>query len=264
MDRFRQVTPKILRGGVPSEEEIRVLKDAWGVNRIVSLDLDMGEQIDPVCKDLGIEHIMIPIENDGFIEDSIGFLSDNIGSILNDNPTTFIHFYHGKDRTGLAVALYRMKEQGWSLKDALDEALSLDFGTGLSDKHKKLYVGFLENANKKDNLEVKDIATKVRESFDSGPTISPTDTRHSFSPFLSPEADYHSTPISFMPGTPPDQSAADDKKRKRKQQLRMMLLEDMNDAMAQVGVYENCNPVLRGIGPTEPCGYLPGGGSYLL
>lgn len=39
-------------------------------------------------------------------------------------------------------------------------------------------------------------------------------------------------------------------------------MEDMNELMANVGLNQNSSPILRGIGPIEPCGVLPFGNLY--
>ena len=238
--RFREVAPGLLRGGAPSPNDLAILKNVWGVKRIVSLDGKVGEQIAPFCQKLGLEQIIFPIENTPDIKDNLKYLKDNIGDILTENMPVYVHCFHGKDRTGFAVAAYRLNS-GWDYDHALKEALDLDFGTGLSQKHKNLYTSILKDENDAD-----DIVSKVRDSMNDGTAISNTDSRHSLSPI---------TPI-------PDELSADDRRRRR-HKIRKMLLEDLNDAMAQVGVYENCNPILRGLGPIEPCGVLPCGNLYL-
>lgn len=40
---------------------------------------------------------------------------------------TFIHCTHGKDRTGIVCAYYRVKEQGWEIETALTEMGHLGF-----------------------------------------------------------------------------------------------------------------------------------------
>src|SRR5665811_316982 len=65
---------------------------------------------------------------------------------------SYIHCHYGKDRTGLAVALYRCKHDGWSAEKALKEAHSLGFGLGVDPKIVDLYVKIIHAAakNKKD------------------------------------------------------------------------------------------------------------------
>lgn len=58
---------------------------------------------------------------------------DNAVSFLklmneNDQGPYLIHCYHGSDRTGAMCALYRMKLQGWSYEDAVDEMTHGGYG----------------------------------------------------------------------------------------------------------------------------------------
>ncbi len=48
---------------------------------------------------------------------------DRVFSILNHSSggPFLIHCYHGADRTGSLVALYRVRNQGWSIEQALEE-----------------------------------------------------------------------------------------------------------------------------------------------
>jgi protein tyrosine phosphatase (PTP) superfamily phosphohydrolase (DUF442 family) len=51
-------------------------------------------------------------------EDTLDFLK-----IMSDpaNHPVFVHCLHGADRTGCAVAVYRVVEQGWAMEDAVKE-----------------------------------------------------------------------------------------------------------------------------------------------
>ncbi len=147
MERFKQVNEHLLRGGAPSNQELQALKNIWGVDRVVSLDLDEGLRIQKDCEEIGLQQLIIPIENKD-LQEVLDFLLNNIDKIFNPKYKTFVHCHWGKDRTGLAVAMYRILVEGWSLVQALDEALSLDFGKGLSDKTRKLYLKYMGRASK--------------------------------------------------------------------------------------------------------------------
>ena len=43
------------------------------------------------------------------------------------NRPVFVHCWHGSDRTGLAIASYRIMVQGWNLDDAVDELHAFGF-----------------------------------------------------------------------------------------------------------------------------------------
>lgn len=252
MRRFQQVAPGILRGGAPDQKDLQLLKDVWNVKRIISLDAGVANKISESCKKLGIEHIVIPIESDT-ITTSINYLKRNIKSLLSTNTPVYIHCFHGKDRTGLAIALWRVAN-GWSCDAALREARSFGFGIGVSPRIKNIYIAAICGADISDTNDTSDIVTQVRDSLESGPGIGAMDSRHSFSnnaPAHEQYSDYHDA-YSL------DISQVNDRKIRRSK-LRQLLLEDYNNSMAQVGVYDNCNPVLRGLGPVAPCGVLPYG-----
>ncbi len=49
--------------------------------------------------------------------------------IINTAPKPLLlHCYHGADRTGLTIAMYRMIFQGWSKEDAKEELVNGGYG----------------------------------------------------------------------------------------------------------------------------------------
>jgi hypothetical protein len=140
--RFEKVNDMLYRGGAPEDWEVKILKDVYGINKIISLDEESGNRIHNACKENEIEHIIIPIETG--LEEG-GKLIKKIGptKIINNVPS-YVHCYHGKDRTGLFVAKYRI-ENGWSFDDALKEALSFGFGVGMQPENVKNYIKLIAN-----------------------------------------------------------------------------------------------------------------------
>jgi protein-tyrosine phosphatase len=51
--------------------------------------------------------------------------------LIQDNPgkKVFVHCRLGNDRTGMAIAAYRMAEEGWSADEALEEMKMFGFTT---------------------------------------------------------------------------------------------------------------------------------------
>jgi len=134
-DRFARVQGSLYRGGRPSDNDLHTLKEKYGVNTIVSLDGDVAAKIHPTCNLLKLEHIVIPIGGDDHYV-GIDKLKNNIEDLLKDN--TYVHCYHGKDRTGMACAMYRI-QSGMDITDALVEAQKFGMGSGLSPSIKKMY-----------------------------------------------------------------------------------------------------------------------------
>lgn len=139
MERFAEITDDIFRGSKPTPNELRGLKDIFGVKKIISLDRQHGEELHSICRQLNLQQILLPIENDFNFKRNLQFLKNNITDLLGNNTPTFVHCYHGKDRTGLAVALFRIQAMGWNPAQALEEAKSFDFGIGVSPKIVKIY-----------------------------------------------------------------------------------------------------------------------------
>ncbi len=277
MKNFQEVIPGILRGGLPTPEDIRVLKDIWGVVRIISLDLEAGEKIDPICEKLNIEHLILPIEhdekysNENRIRDNVKFLSDNIVHLLTDRQPVYIHCIHGKDRTGLAIALYRIKKQGWPAEKALNEAKQMGFGYGLSPEHLKLFTSTILQTKPNDSNRIdmsSNVVSKARNTFDPGSATGSGTGFNYFSP-IPPVQEF----VMGYPKSPlPPESFSTDDKRRRKRKLRKTYLQDLNNAMAYVGVNNTVNPILRYVNPlggnlspegVGPMGIMPYGTYYL-
>ena len=125
--RFSQVTKGLYRGGCPSAMDLVKLK-SMGINKIVSLDDECGNSITSACEDLGLKHIIWGL-GDGK-DPKVAALKKRIIPTLTHDGPTYIHCFHGKDRTGMAVAMYRVYH-GWSVSKALEEAAKFGMGTHL-------------------------------------------------------------------------------------------------------------------------------------
>ena len=137
-DRYSKVSQEIYRGGEPSEDDLRLMSDVYGMKTIVSLDGNIGGAIAPTVQNLGMEHIVIPIGGRASAP-LIDYLKRNIASILSSKQPVYVHCRHGSDRTGMAVALHRMQNEGWDVDSALKEAKTFNFGDKLDPDTEKLY-----------------------------------------------------------------------------------------------------------------------------
>jgi len=138
--RFSKVSNELYRGGEPSFNDLKLLKKFFNIKLIISLDLDIGKKISTHCKSLDLKQMIIPI---GGIETSsnIDFVKNNINKIVK--PNSYVHCRHGKDRTGMFCAIYRIFN-GMSTDEAIEEALSFDMGLGLNPEATDLYFGIIE------------------------------------------------------------------------------------------------------------------------
>ena len=118
---FGQVSPTLFRGGQPSAEGFRELKQL-GVEMVVSFRHERGEN--------ALERREVEAQGMRFVNlpwhawetpadhDVRSFLS-----LLATNPNTkvFVHCQQGRDRTGAMVALYRVAVDHWCPASAVSE-----------------------------------------------------------------------------------------------------------------------------------------------
>jgi tyrosine-protein phosphatase SIW14 len=122
---FAQVDSRLYRGGQPTPDGWRYLKSI-GVRNVIKLNTQ-AEGVDdyvnfnvyesPVTlgQQLGLEP-MPPHFGVGF--------DSHAGS-------SFVHCEHGQDRTGLFVAIHRVRVDGWTKAQAEKEMLSMGFHRSL-------------------------------------------------------------------------------------------------------------------------------------
>jgi protein tyrosine/serine phosphatase len=141
---FAQVGPGIYRGGRPAGQQAVDFLQRYRIKTVINLQ--GGDIEDPVLgwavpyweagetpqeiqdeakmlKASGMRYIHAPLNSLGQVDQQsatrIGLVVDLLAS-TNAQPI-YIHCAHGADRTGLVVALYRMKYGGWSLSRAHQE-----------------------------------------------------------------------------------------------------------------------------------------------
>lgn len=148
---LRVVCEQLVRGGQPEPAALPHLKEA-GVSTIVSLCGSTssllvllkgsagGESSEMVqeraaAQRLGMEFISIPV--DVFGEPGVEPVEQFL-NITRDpgRGIVFVHCLHGRDRTGLMTAAYRVVVDGWTAERAYEEMLECGFDmerTNLSD-----------------------------------------------------------------------------------------------------------------------------------
>ena len=117
--RIRQVTETLFYGGVPSQEQLRVLK-ARGVRQIVDLrqPFETTGSEAALCQEIGLEYVSLPME-----EELPDFPTvERLLTLLCTTPT-YLHCRQGCDRSAAIIALYRTVVQGWELSRAGVELL---------------------------------------------------------------------------------------------------------------------------------------------
>ena len=125
---FAKVNDKLYRGGEPKKEGIAALS-ALGIKTVI----DIGNGVEDSKEErawvegVGMKYVNIHLHNWLKSKDT------DIDAILKEvesaeNQPVFLHCKRGSDRTGTVVAVYRMQNNGWMPKQALDEAKKYGFG----------------------------------------------------------------------------------------------------------------------------------------
>ena len=150
LSNFYRVTPELYRGAQPDAAGMKKLKEL-GIKTIVNLRLAHGDKDE--IGTLGIDSVHIRV--DAFkpeMDDLVEFLL--VATDPNRTPV-FVHCQRGTDRTGLAVAVYRIVVCGWTKTQALDEMLNGPFG----------YDGLFPNVPVfLDRLDIDELKRRVQEA----------------------------------------------------------------------------------------------------
>lgn len=236
IENFHQVTDRIYRGGAPAAQDLQILKNTHKINKVISLDQGVGQSIAPTVKSLKMVHVIIPIAGPES-KSQVSYLKNNINLLLTKDGPVFIHCKFGSDRTGMAIAFYRILHDGWQPRKAIMEALQFGFGQRLDPSTKQFYLSEI-NSIKKDNnsLDDKDIVTEIKENFNYDNIPPAYDPTHSWAP---------KEDIKFAPPDDPMLPELGDpnyfnnyyepEKSMRKQKLKE-IIENMQGRMPQVAL----------------------------
>jgi protein tyrosine/serine phosphatase len=149
LENFYRVTPGLYRGAQPDAAGMRKLKEL-GIKTVVNLRLMHSDADEIAGLDIASEHIRIDTLRPE-MDELVRFL--RIATDPNRAPV-FVHCMRGIDRTGLAVAVYRIVVCGWTKAKAEDEMINGPFG------HDSLFPNiqaFLEN------LDVDELRRRLKE-----------------------------------------------------------------------------------------------------
>jgi tyrosine-protein phosphatase SIW14 len=115
---FGEVTPNLYRGGQPGADGLKTLKK-MGVSIVIDMRGGHSEHEQKAVEQLRMEYVSIPwhcpFPSDEPFVKFLKVIEENSGKKV------FIHCRLGDDRTGMAIASYRMAEQGWSADEAMKE-----------------------------------------------------------------------------------------------------------------------------------------------
>ena len=123
LENFHKVSDILYRGARQNAEGYKKLKE-MGIKTVVNLRTSNKEE--KIVKDAGLNYVFIPTKTsklgDDTIEKFLQVVSDK------DNWPVFVHCYHGSDRTGAAVASYRIVFEDYTPEEAHKEMTSGNYG----------------------------------------------------------------------------------------------------------------------------------------
>lgn len=123
---FQKVSAQLFRGGQPTASGFAQLKE-MGVGTVINLrdEARLIEDERRVLQGLNLEYLSIPLSP--FRAPKEAEINFFLEAVLGSNMPCFVHCWHGMDRTGTLVSIYRIQEHGWEYEKAYAEALSLGF-----------------------------------------------------------------------------------------------------------------------------------------
>lgn len=119
---LHRVSGKLYRSAQPTAEGMRAA-ERLGIRTVVSLRSGQRDASLAVGTDLILRHVPMRAWNPHFPA-AVAALS----AIAVSPGPVLVHCWHGADRTGMVVALYRMVEQGWTREAAIQEMLEGGYG----------------------------------------------------------------------------------------------------------------------------------------
>lgn len=118
---FGQVTPMLFRGGQPTSEGYRELKQL-GIDTVISFRHEKGENTleRRALEALGMRFVSLPWHA---WDEPTDYQVSQFFTLLGSNPhgKIYVHCQEGRDRTGTMVALYRVAIDHWCPASAVAE-----------------------------------------------------------------------------------------------------------------------------------------------
>jgi hypothetical protein len=190
---------------------------------------------------LGIKHIILPLYGDR--KSLLDLMHHDFKKLFLEGGPTFVHCTHGKDRTGLVVALIKCKYFGEDPDRAIAEAKSLGFGVGVDPRITQLYEKLIRSCKlSKDNNDADIVSIERSYIGDNRGSVQDSASQGTFSPYL----DQTKTTIQYLSDLEqsPTRDNVDDA-------ITQHTIE--KDIVPVVGL-ENNNTGGRGFGPVENAG----------
>ena len=138
-DNFYKISDDLSRSEQPTRKQIQYL-EKLGFKTIINLRLLHSDR--DKLENTDLSEVWIKIRAGNISDEKI----IEILKAINQSPKPIlIHCWHGSDRTGVAVAMYRIVFQNWSKSQAINELMKPEFG-----HHYNVYpniVKYIENVD---------------------------------------------------------------------------------------------------------------------
>lgn len=115
---FYQISPNLFRSEQPTSDLSDVLKQHQ-IDLIISLRSN-NQSVDEL-KNTRLKVVHIPIYTWAMTRQNLLDVMKAIQAAQYNQHNVLVHCYHGSDRTGASIAMYRIIFQNWSIQEALDE-----------------------------------------------------------------------------------------------------------------------------------------------
>ncbi len=148
---FHRVNENLYRSGQPDEDEFKSLCTFNGIRSVLNLRENNSDkdEIDAVnfSRNEKIKLYEIPLDTGNITEQDLY----KILTVIRDAPQPLlIHCWHGSDRTGCAVAAYRIVFENWKEEEAIAELMKPEYG-----HHKNIYTNIPALLRKADWQKIK-------------------------------------------------------------------------------------------------------------
>lgn len=126
---FHQVHPYLYRGGEPTSQGLKELKEK-GIKTIIDLraQTPMSRQERAEAKTLGLDYINLPMSDKAPTDKQVKTFIDTTRLARDNSAPVFVHCAHGSDRTGCLIGIWRVTEDNYSYDQAYKEMRKYWFG----------------------------------------------------------------------------------------------------------------------------------------
>lgn len=122
---FYQISNDVFRSDQPSNELIPSLKQ-YNIDTVINLRARNEDA--KVLKDQPFNLVHIPIYTWAINRQDLLQTMQAIQTAKEKNHKILVHCYHGSDRTGATIAMYRIIFENWSIEDAVKEMKQGGYG----------------------------------------------------------------------------------------------------------------------------------------